>query len=51
MARCRSRSLLDDITGREGIRSLLESDAEITVVGEASTAAEALHRIPLAKPK
>ena len=43
--------LLDDhALVREGIRSLLESDAEITVVGEASTAAEALHRIPLAKP-
>jgi two-component system, NarL family, response regulator DevR len=43
--------LLDDHSlVREGIRSLLESDVEITVVGEASTAAEALHRIPLAKP-
>jgi DNA-binding NarL/FixJ family response regulator len=35
---------------REGIRSLLESDEGIEVVGEASTAAEALARIPLAKP-
>jgi DNA-binding NarL/FixJ family response regulator len=35
---------------REGIRSLLESDEDIEVVGEASTAAEALARIPLAKP-
>jgi two-component system, NarL family, response regulator DevR len=35
---------------REGIRSLLESDDDIEVVGEASSAAEALTRIPLAKP-
>jgi two-component system response regulator DevR len=43
--------LLDDHElVREGIRSLLESDADIEVVGEASTAAEALIRIPLAKP-
>ena len=43
--------LLDDHElVREGIRSLLESDDEIAVVGEASTAAEALIRIPLAKP-
>jgi DNA-binding NarL/FixJ family response regulator len=35
---------------REGIRSLLESDDGIEVVGEASTAAEAMTRIPLAKP-
>lgn len=35
---------------REGIRSLLESDNEIEVVGEASTAAEAMTRIPLANP-
>jgi two-component system, NarL family, response regulator DevR len=35
---------------REGIRSLLESDEEIEVVGEAGTAEEAIHRIPLAKP-
>ncbi len=35
---------------REGIRSLLESDEELEVVGEASTAAEALTRIPLARP-
>jgi two-component system response regulator DevR len=35
---------------REGIRSLLEGDAELEVVGEASTAAEALVRIPLARP-
>jgi two-component system response regulator DevR len=43
--------LLDDHElVREGVRSLLESDEEIEVVGEASTAAEALARIPLAKP-
>ena len=35
---------------REGIRSLLETDEEIAVVGEAATAAEALQRIPLSKP-
>jgi two-component system response regulator DevR len=43
--------LLDDHElVREGIRSLLESDENIEVVGEASTAAEALTRIPLAQP-
>jgi two-component system response regulator DevR len=43
--------LLDDHElVREGVRSLLESDEDIEVVGEASTAAEALVRIPLAKP-
>jgi DNA-binding NarL/FixJ family response regulator len=43
--------LLDDHElVREGIRSLLEGDEEIEVVGEAATAAEALTRIPLAKP-
>ena len=42
--------LLDDHElVREGIRSLLESDPEIEVVGEATTAAEALTRVPLAK--
>jgi DNA-binding NarL/FixJ family response regulator len=35
---------------REGIRSLLESDEDLEVVGEASSAAEALTRIPLARP-
>jgi two-component system, NarL family, response regulator DevR len=35
---------------REGIRSLLESDDDIEVVGEAATAADALIRIPLANP-
>jgi len=43
--------LLDDHElVREGVRSLLESDEDIEVVGEASTAAEAVTRIPLAKP-
>jgi two-component system, NarL family, response regulator DevR len=43
--------LLDDHElVREGIRSLLESDPEIEVVGEAATGAEALTRVPLAKP-
>jgi two-component system response regulator DevR len=43
--------LLDDHElVREGIRSLLETDDEIEVVGEAATAAEALVRIPLAQP-
>ena len=43
--------LLDDHElVREGVRSLLESDEDIEVVGEASTGAEALARIPLAKP-
>jgi two-component system response regulator DevR len=43
--------LLDDHElVREGIRSLLVSDDEIEVVGEAATAEEALTRIPLAKP-
>jgi two-component system response regulator DevR len=43
--------LLDDHElVREGIRSLLESDDDIEVVGEASSVAEALLRIPLALP-
>ena len=43
--------LLDDHElVREGIRSLLEGDDEIEVVGEAATAEQALSRIPLAKP-
>jgi two-component system, NarL family, response regulator DevR len=35
---------------REGVRGLLESDPDIEVVGEAATAAEALTRVPLARP-
>jgi two-component system, NarL family, response regulator DevR len=43
--------LLDDHElVREGIRSLLVSDPDLEVVGEAATAADALTRIPLAKP-
>src|SRR6202789_2163743 len=43
--------LLDDHElVREGVRSLLESDPGIEVVGEAATGAEALTRVPLAKP-
>jgi len=43
--------LLDDQElVRVGIRALLESDDEIRVVGEAATVAEALSRIPLARP-
>ncbi len=43
--------LLDDHElVREGIRSLLESDDDIEVIGEAGTAAEAVARIPLARP-
>jgi two-component system response regulator DevR len=43
--------LLDDHElVREGIRSLLESDPDIEVVGEAATGAEALTRAPLAEP-
>jgi DNA-binding NarL/FixJ family response regulator len=43
--------LLDDHElVREGIRSLIENDDDIEVVGEASSAAEAINRIPLAKP-
>jgi two-component system response regulator DevR len=43
--------LLDDHElVREGIRSLLEGDEEIEVVGEASTGEEALTRAPGARP-
>jgi two-component system response regulator DevR len=43
--------LLDDHElVREGIRSLLETDHDIEVVGEAGTAEDALMRIPLAQP-
>jgi two-component system, NarL family, response regulator DevR len=42
--------LLDDHElVREGIRTLLESDEDIHVIGEAGTAEEALSRIPLAR--
>jgi two-component system, NarL family, response regulator DevR len=43
--------LLDDHEiVRRGLTDLLEAEAGITVVGEAGTAAEALHRIPAARP-
>lgn len=43
--------LLDDHeVVRQGLRTLLESAGDMEVVGEASTAAEALVRIPLAHP-
>ncbi len=43
--------LLDDHeVVREGLRSLIESSGDMTVVGEASTAAEAIIRLPLAQP-
>ena len=43
--------LLDDHeVVRRGVRDLLESDDDITVVGEASTAAEALARVPAVRP-
>jgi two-component system, NarL family, response regulator DevR len=43
--------LLDDHqVVREGVRRVLENDADIEVVGEAATAAEALERIPTTSP-
>jgi two-component system, NarL family, response regulator DevR len=43
--------LLDDHeVVRRGIRDVLESEPDITVVGEAGTAAEALARVPAVKP-
>src|ERR1019366_7134361 len=43
--------LLDDhALVREGIRSLLEDEPDIEVVGEAGTAEEAMTRVPLARP-
>jgi two-component system, NarL family, response regulator DevR len=43
--------LLDDHeVVREGVRSLLESDPEIEVVGDATTAAEAVNRILVVHP-
>ena len=45
------RDLLDDHEiVRRGVRELLESEPDIEVVGEASTAAEALQRIPAVRP-
>jgi two-component system response regulator DevR len=43
--------LLDDHEiVRRGVRELLEAESDIEVVGEASTAAEALARVPATKP-
>jgi DNA-binding NarL/FixJ family response regulator len=43
--------LLDDHeVVRRGVRDLLEAEDDITVVGEASTAADALARIPATRP-
>jgi two-component system response regulator DevR len=43
--------LLDDHeVVRRGVRDLLESEGDIAVVGEASTAAEALARVPAVRP-
>lgn len=43
--------LLDDHeVVRRGVRDLLESDGDITVIGEASGAAQALARIPAVRP-
>ena len=43
--------LLDDHeVVRRGVRDLLESEGDIQVVGEASTAAEALARVPAVRP-
>ncbi len=44
--------LLDDHeVVRRGVRELLETEPDITVVGEASTAAEALARVPALRPQ
>ncbi|MGN6472107.1 MAG: response regulator transcription factor [Mycobacteriales bacterium] len=44
--------LLDDHeVVRRGVKELLESEGDITVVGEASTAAEALARVPALRPQ
>jgi DNA-binding NarL/FixJ family response regulator len=43
--------LLDDHeVVRRGVRDLLESEGDVAVVGEASTAAEALARVPAVRP-
>src|SRR5881397_1841518 len=43
--------LLDDHeVVRRGVQDLLEADGDIVVVGEASTAAEALARVPAVRP-
>ncbi len=43
--------LVDDHTVvRQGLRLILEDATDMTVVGEAATAQEALHRVPAAQP-
>src|SRR3954464_3106240 len=43
--------LLDDHeVVRRGVRDLLESEGDVVVVGEASTAAEAMARVPAVRP-
>ena len=43
--------LLDDHeVVRRGVQELLEAEADIVVVGEGSTAAEALARVPALRP-
>jgi two-component system, NarL family, response regulator DevR len=44
--------LLDDHeVVRRGVRDLIESDGDITVIGEAATVEEALNRIPALRPQ
>jgi DNA-binding NarL/FixJ family response regulator len=50
MAKIRVFLLDDHEVVRVGVRDLLESDGDIEVVGEASTAAEALTRVPAVRP-
>ena len=50
MAQIRVFLLDDHEVVRRGVRDLLESDGHIAVVGEASTVAEALARVPAVRP-
>jgi DNA-binding NarL/FixJ family response regulator len=50
MAKIRVFLLDDHEVVRVGVRDLVESDGDIEVVGEASTAAEALTRVPAVRP-
>ena len=50
MAEIRVFLLDDHEVVRRGVRDLLESEGDIAVVGEASTAAEAMARVPAVKP-
>jgi DNA-binding NarL/FixJ family response regulator len=49
-ARIRVFLLDDHEVVRRGVRDLLESEGDIEVVGEASTAAEAMARVPAVRP-